>query len=136
MKISDDLLCVFTARLEEQNGSYVIEVPDQELRHGVIERESVYRVALVSGPESAFSTSPQRTPQSGREPPVEEGDMRVVEIESLGEQGDGIAKVDRGFVVIVPGTELGDEVEIEIEDVRRNFAIGRVVEDWFETEST
>ena len=35
---------------------------------------------------------------------VESGDIHEVTIESLGDQGNGIAKIDCGYVVIVPGT--------------------------------
>ncbi|MFC7130183.1 TRAM domain-containing protein [Haloferax chudinovii] len=57
-----------------------------------------------------------------REPPVAEGDVRTVIIDTLGDQGDGIAKVERGFVIIVPGTEPGDRVEVEVTDVKQTVA--------------
>ena len=50
-------------------------------------------------------------------------------IESLGDQGDGIAKIDRGYVVIVPGTRPDDEVTVEIENARENVAFARVRDD-------
>ena len=49
-------------------------------------------------------------------------------IESVGDQGDGIAKVERGYVVIVPGARPGDEVEVEIQNARENVAFGEVIE--------
>jgi len=52
-----------------------------------------------------------------------------VTIESLGDQGDGIAKIDRGYVVIVPGTRPDDEVTVEIENARENVAFARVRDD-------
>jgi len=61
--------------------------------------------------------------------PVEEGEHRVVTIESLGEQGDGIAKVEGGYVLIVPGTDPGDEVEVEVTMVTPTVAFAEVVEE-------
>ncbi|GAB6877777.1 TRAM domain-containing protein [Halorubrum gandharaense] len=60
-------------------------------------------------------------------PPVSEGDVRDVTIETLGDQGDGIAKIERGYVVIVPDAELGDEVTVEITSVRENVSFASVV---------
>ena len=59
--------------------------------------------------------------------PVESGETHHVEIEELGEEGDGIAYVE-GFVVFVPDTELTEAVDVEIDTVRDSFAIGEVVE--------
>lgn len=53
--------------------------------------------------------------------PVEAGDRLTVEIEGRGSEGDGIAKVE-GFTVFVPDAEEGERVEVEIEDVKPNFA--------------
>jgi Predicted RNA-binding protein, contains TRAM domain len=55
--------------------------------------------------------------------------MRYVEVEDLGKQGDGIARVERGYVIIVPGSDVGERVKIEITDVKSNFAVGNVVEE-------
>lgn len=59
--------------------------------------------------------------------PVEEGEVRTVEIEDEGSEGDGIAKVD-GFTVFVSGADIGETVEIEIEDVKPNFAFASRVD--------
>jgi predicted RNA-binding protein with TRAM domain len=59
---------------------------------------------------------------------VNEGETRTVTIETTGDQGDGIAKVERGYVVIVPGTVPGDELEVEMEMVKQNFALAEVVD--------
>jgi predicted RNA-binding protein with TRAM domain len=61
------------------------------------------------------------------EPPVEEGEVRAVTVETVGDQGDGIAKVDRGYVVIVPNTEPGDQPTVEIEQVQESVAFASVV---------
>ncbi len=63
---------------------------------------------------------------------VEEGEIRYVEIEDIGKQGDGIARVERGYVIIVPGAEMGERVKVEISEVKSNFAVGEVIEEEFE----
>lgn len=134
MEIPEDLLCLYTARIESRDGAHVIDVPDRELRDGDIEVGDQYRVALLSasGSESDGSapTPTEEHTDDGdlRDPPIAEGDRRTVEIENLGDQGDGIARVERGYVVIVPDTDVGDEVTIEIEDLHPNFAMAQVVE--------
>lgn len=60
-------------------------------------------------------------------PPVTEGERRTVTIEALGDEGDGIAKVERGYVVIVAGAEPGDTVTVEITNVRENVSFGSIV---------
>lgn len=132
MEISDRLRCLYSASVEEQNGAYVIEVPDQELQLGDIEEGVTYRVALFSASSTSETKSGELTNASTRdrsppEPPVDEGDQRDVEIEDIGEQGDGITRVERGFVVIVPDTTQGERVTIEIADVRENVAFADVV---------
>ncbi|ADJ16507.1 hypothetical protein C497_01520 [Halalkalicoccus jeotgali B3] len=49
-------------------------------------------------------------------------------IDTLGDQGDGITRVKRGFVVIVPDAEPDEEVTVEIETVQSNVAFASVVE--------
>lgn len=49
-------------------------------------------------------------------------------IETVGDQGDGIAKVERGYVVIVPDAQPGDEPTIEIEQVQQNVAFASIVD--------
>lgn len=136
MEISDSLKCLFSAQIEEREGSYVIEVPAQEQRLGDLDAGETYRVAVLptstqktpkSKPKQQRTTEPERS-GGALEPPVSEGESRVVEIEGLGEQGDGIARVDRGFVVIIPETEMGERVRVEITDVRENVAFATVVE--------
>ncbi|WP_123536886.1 TRAM domain-containing protein [Halosimplex salinum] len=148
MEISDQLRCLFSARVEERDGSYVVEVPKEEVRLGAIEADSTYRVALVPSPTTSEKSSSgesnraspgengqdrdrsrDRDRDRGRQtPPVEEGETRRVEIEDIGEQGDGITRVERGFVVIVPDTDQGERVAVEITDVRDNVAFAEVVE--------
>lgn len=74
------------------------------------------------------ATSHGREVEGSPERPVDEVEQREVEIEDTGDQGDGITRVERGFVVIVPETELGDHVIIETTDIRQNVAFAEVVE--------
>jgi predicted RNA-binding protein with TRAM domain len=136
MKISDQLLCMFSGRVEERDGTYVIEVPAHELQLGDVNENGSYRVAMLSR-----STNPKEEPKqklerehSSLEPPVEEGETRTVDIESIGEQGDGISRVERGYIVIVPDTEKGERVRVEITQVQENVAFADVVEqlDYYE----
>jgi predicted RNA-binding protein with TRAM domain len=138
MEISDQLRCLFSGRVEQHGDAYHIEVPAQELDVGEIREGETYRVALLASPEQSESTTDDRetdrtSRSSGREseypkPPVEEGETRTVEIENLGDQGDGITRVEHGFVVIVPDTDQGERVRVEITDVRQNVAFAEVVE--------
>jgi predicted RNA-binding protein with TRAM domain len=66
-------------------------------------------------------------PRERRGPPapVNVGETHTVKIEGRGKGGDGIARI-QGFVVFVPGTNVGDEVKVRIKAVRRRFAIGEV----------
>lgn len=135
VEIPDSLRSVFSATLREQEGSYVIELPPAEIDHEAVTAGEMYRIAIFTSPstEGRPSEASQRPNQEGRqrappEPPVEEGEVREVTVETIGDQGDGIAKVERGYVVIVPDAQPGDEPTIEIEDVRQNVAFASVVE--------
>jgi predicted RNA-binding protein with TRAM domain len=131
MQIPEQLQTLFSALIEERSESYVVEVPKDELNLGQISLGETYRVALLPSPTAGASdpesSEPERdhTPQT---PPVEEGETRDVEIDDIGDQGDGIARVERGFVIVVPDTELGERVTIEITTVRDNVAFADVVE--------
>jgi len=148
MDIPDSLLCLFNGEVEQQNGSYVIEVPKHELETGVIQDGQTYRVGLFPAPEVEVGDTEgeersggftgqipgtqlgtdSSSGESRDQPPVEEGDTREVEIEDLGEQGDGIARIGPGYVVFVPSTDLGDRVKVRITDARDNFAFADVVD--------
>jgi Predicted RNA-binding protein, contains TRAM domain len=117
MQISDELACLYTAEITATDDAYTIDVPQREIDQGVLTEDEQYRVAVLTtntpdttaNDQTDTTRSQQRTTEHQRpEPPVTEDETREVEIESLGDQGDGIAKVDRGFVVIVPDTEIGD----------------------------
>lgn len=58
--------------------------------------------------------------------PVSEGEEVEVEIEDLGSKGDGIARKE-GFVIFVPGGEVGETYEVEVTSVGRKFAFGEIL---------
>lgn len=130
MEISDDLLCLFNAEIEERQDSYVIEVPERELQLGLLHQQSPYRVAILptQGTSETVSHEDQEQIHTGTEAPVEEGEEVDVEIESLGDQGDGIARVGPGYVVIVPDAERGDRVTVEITNTRDTVAFAEIVD--------
>lgn len=131
MKISDQLRCLFSATVEQRDDSYRIDVPKREVELGDINPGETYRVAILPSPgtsEPDETDADSEQPHTPTAPPVQEGEQRDVEIEDIGEQGDGITRVERGFVVIVPDTEEGERVSVEITDVRENVAFAEVTE--------
>ncbi|MFP8955821.1 TRAM domain-containing protein [Natrialbaceae archaeon A-CW3] len=147
MEISEKLLCLFSTEVSEEDDRFVIEIPRQEIETGDVEPGDVYRVALISrerttsttetgtdgsGTTTKTSQTPsQPTAPSEPKPPVDVGETRYVEIEDIGKQGDGIARVERGYVIIVPGADVGDRVKIEVTEVKSNFAVGEIIEETF-----
>lgn len=131
MEIPDRLHCLFAADVEETRDAYRITVPKRELEVGSLSAGSTYKVAVLShdtDESDTEATTPSQSTESTPEAPVAEGETRTVEIEDLGDQGDGLTRVDRGFVVIIPDTEIGERVRIEINNVRDTVAFGEVVE--------
>lgn len=135
MEISDDLLCLFTAQVGTEDDSYHIEIPDREIENGTIDTTETYRVAMLPADSDTTSdssvdqpTEPTPEQEDGQQPPVDVGETRDVEIDSIGDQGDGIAKIDRGYVVIVPDTEVGDRATVRIETAKENVAFAEIVE--------
>jgi len=58
--------------------------------------------------------------------PVKVGEIVEVEINAVGEKGDGIARV-RGFVLFVPNVKKGDYVKIRITKVLPKVGFAEVV---------
>ncbi|MEW6063308.1 MAG: TRAM domain-containing protein [Nanoarchaeota archaeon] len=58
--------------------------------------------------------------------PVNVGEELDLNIEAVGEKGDGIAKI-KGFVIFVPNTKKGDEVKVRITKVFKKVGFGEVV---------
>lgn len=135
MRVSDDLFAVFSAEIEFRDGMPVVDVPERELTIGNLEAGERYRVAVLpqttsSAPDdgSTESTSDRSPSRKDSTPPVEKGETLEVEIEDVGDQGDGIARIGPGYIVFVPDTVIGDRVTIEITQARDNFAFAEVLE--------
>lgn len=58
--------------------------------------------------------------------PVQEGDIVTVTISDMGEEGDGIAKIE-GYTVFVPGTHQGEEVTVEIVDRKQRYGFAKQI---------
>jgi predicted RNA-binding protein with TRAM domain len=121
-----------------------LEIPEQEIEVGSLEEGKRYKVTLFEAGEvgsaedvgsnaSGFTSQPSETQQRPDknteldQPPVDEGEIREVEIEDIGEKGDGIARIPPGYVVFVENTSPGDRVRIKITEARDNFAFADVV---------
>jgi predicted RNA-binding protein with TRAM domain len=130
MHVPEQLVSLFSGSIEERDGSYTVEIPERELQLGDLEEGATYRVAILPAPaqSDAATEEPPERERGPPGPPVDEGATRSVEIEDIGEQGDGITRVERGYVVIVPDTEVGERVKVEITDVRQNVAFAEVIE--------
>jgi len=150
VELTDSLKCLFTGTVEQRGDEHVVRIPATEIEHGTIEAGESYRVALIKREEAdaagaatdgaadrpvasngAGGKSASRTRSASDAgasgPPVSEGDVREVTIETLGDKGDGIAKIERGYVVIVPDSAPGDEPTVEITSVRENVSFAEVV---------
>jgi predicted RNA-binding protein with TRAM domain len=130
---SETLRCLFGGVVREDDGEYVFEIPAREVEADTLSVGEHYRFAVLDrsdDAESDASTVDRTSRQVPEEPqpPVEIGEMRYVEIQDIGDQGDGIARVERGYVIIVPDADDGERVKIEVTDVKSNFAIARVVD--------
>jgi len=58
--------------------------------------------------------------------PIKEGETYDVEIEGIGEKGDGIARISN-YVIIVPNVQKGDKVKVKVNAVRGKVSFGEVV---------
>ena len=128
MKIPENLICLFSATIDHDGDEAVIRIPQSEIDLGALTDDETYRVAVAaqSTPKQPSSSAPS-VGRERPEPPVEEGEERDVEIEDIGEQGDGIARVERGYVIVVPDADVGERLTVEITDVKRNVAFAEIV---------
>ena len=130
----ESLVTVFSGQIQDTDGAAVLQIPEREIELGELEQGETYRVALLptgqkTGSRETESRSDSQRPSESSGPPVEEGELLEVEIEDLGDQGDGIARVGPGYIVFVPDTKVGDRVTVKITRARENFAFGDIVED-------
>ena len=130
IEISDELLCLYTEEVDAEGEKYTIEVPKREVDKGEVTLNETHQVAILSHTTQASNNGSQPPTQSGQadSPPVAEDDVIELEIESIGDQGDGIGRVGPGYVIIVPDTEVGDRVSVKIMNAKDNVAFGEAVE--------
>lgn len=124
--IDSDLITLFHAPIEKDEDRYVVEIPRSEVEAGAITPEEIHQIGIIQSnrPEKDHESNTDEQP----EVPVEEGDQITVRIEDVGKQGDGVARVDPGYVIFVPETEPGDVVEIEVGNVTSTFAFGEKID--------
>ena len=141
--MDSDPYCLFSGRIEKRSGDYVVRVPVSELDLGALETDELYRVGVYPAVEASDGSAPavdaataEQTPsrpegagdESNDGPPVAEGEVLELEVEDVGDQGDGLARVGPGYVVFVPDAQVGDRPTVRITTVRENFAFAEQVE--------
>jgi hypothetical protein len=52
MVVSDRLRCLSSATVEEQEESYVVELPKREIQRGDLQANDTYQVAILSSPST------------------------------------------------------------------------------------
>ncbi len=128
-QIPDSLRSVFTGSIEQNGSDYVVTIPASEIQHDGLSPDETYRIAVFEREKNKSAAHRSQTAERrfGREsPPVSVDEILEVEIESIGDEGDGIAKVDRGYVVIVPDGQPGDRLTVRIDEVKENVAFAEI----------
>lgn len=67
-------------------------------------------------------------PKTGNNP-IEEGEVYIIEIDDMHENGSGIGRTDNGFIIMVEGYVPGQTVKVEISNVKNSYAVGEVIEE-------
>lgn len=148
-KVPTRLLTLYSAEIDTTGDTYTIKVPKREVEMGDVDPEATHQIGLFEKPTSGGDSSAERQPSKNGDansnrnhietdhgsrgysddgPPVEKGEQVKVEIESIGKKGDGIAKVDKGYVIIVPDTNVGEKITARITDTKENVGFGEVIE--------
>lgn len=72
----------------------------------------------------------ERESLQGKRKPVSVGDLIILEISSLGKQGDGVAQVGEfGFIILVNGGVLGKNYVVQVTRVLSTMAFARIISD-------
>ena len=120
----------------EFDDSFVAEAENpEEFEEETVEEETVEEAEFEEEDSSEFAEAdaePEQENDSQDEDedfdkPVSEGEFVEVEVEDLGSKGDGIARKE-GFVIFVPGGEVGETYEVEVTSVGRKFAFAEIAE--------
>ena len=115
----------FDAQFEQNNPTEEPEPePEEETAEEVAEEPEEDQEAE---PDHTEDSNDQDEEEEDFDKPVSEGETVEVDIEDLGSKGDGIARKE-GFVIFVPGGEVGETYDVEITSVGRKFAFGEIAE--------
>ena len=105
----------------------VFEGPDVEGLRADVDAEFEY-VRSVHPEASRDASSELYLVGKGRlTAPVAAGDRIEVDVVDVGDEGDGIAKVD-GYTLFVPGAEAGTTVDVRVTDVKPRFGFAELLE--------
>ncbi|PSP34498.1 23S rRNA (uridine(2552)-2'-O)-methyltransferase [Halobacteriales archaeon QH_10_70_21] len=98
----------------------VFEGPDTDDLRADVDEEFEY--ARTIHPEASRDASSELyVVGKGRvTAPVSTGEELEVDVEDVGDEGDGVAKVD-GYTLFVPGADAGETVEVRVTDVKPRF---------------
>ena len=116
--------------LLKPGGDFVVKVfdgPDlADFREDV---EAEFQYVRAYTPEASRKRSSERylIARGRTDSPVAAGDRLTVEVTDVGEEGDGVARVD-GYTLFVPGAEAGETVEVVVDDVKPRFAFAERVD--------
>jgi len=119
----------FDAQFEDNDENS--EEPDFEEEETSVEEEETFEEEPENDEEEDFEEETSQEDEGDEDQdfdkPVSEGDVVEVEIDDLGSKGDGIARVE-GFVVFVPGGEVGETYDVEVTSVGNKFAFAEIAE--------
>ena len=130
-EISRKLACLYSAMIDTEGDSSTIAVPKREFDNtssiqprptgALLTSTQADSETATASPTTEAESSP---PSSIDQPPVTEDD---VEIKTLGDQGDGIAKIGPGYVVIIPETAVDDRVAVRIDTAEANMVSVEII---------
>lgn len=117
-------------RLLEPGGDFVVKVfQGREIDdfRDEVEREFEHVQTVVPDASRDESSEVYLVGKNRLTAPVRRGDILEVEIVDEGDDGDGVARVD-GFVLFVESGDVGDELEVEVTEVRANYGFADAVQ--------
>ncbi|MBP2250166.1 23S rRNA (uridine2552-2'-O)-methyltransferase [Halarchaeum solikamskense] len=123
LETADDLL--------GEGGNFAVKVfQGQDLADFQADVEREFAFSRTTSPDASRESSSEvyvvgKNKLTG---PVRVGDELTVEVTDVGEEGDGIAKVD-GFTLFVDGAAAGDELRVEVTDVKPRFGFAEPIEE-------
>ena len=116
--------------LLEPGGHFVVKVFDgQDLAAFQADLEAEFEYVRTVRPDASRDASSELylVAKKRLSAPVRVGDELEVEIDELGDEGDGIARVE-GFTLFVPGTEPGETVDVRVTDLKTRFGFAERVD--------